>query len=198
MGFIKTLIFLLLVIALAGFAYIYSGSYNIAATAPHSPIAEWIFKTIKNHSIKKHAEGIERPRLNDEAMVRDGFVHYEQMCAGCHGAPGKDPAQGFNPSPPELSDEAEEMSSAELFWIIKNGIKMTGMPAYGPSHSDDELWTIVAFLKTLPDLGEEGYSDMIDTYGDTKIEHDHDHSTETENSETENNVDTESPSETQL
>ena len=157
MGFIKTVIFVFILLIAGGIVFIYSGTYNIAATKPHSLLAEWVFSTTKKYSVKKHSEHIARPKLNDDSLVKKGFDHYENMCAGCHGAPGSEPAEGFNPSPPSLAEEAEELSATELFWVIKNGIKMTGMPAFGLSHSDEEIWSIVAFLKQLPDLTAEDY-----------------------------------------
>lgn len=160
MGFIKTIIFVLILLIVGGIVFIYSGTYNIAATEPHSLLAEWVFNTAKKYSVKKHSEHIARPKLSDDSLVKKGFDHYENMCAGCHGAPGSNPAEGFNPSPPNLTEEAEELSATELFWVTKNGIKMTGMPAFGLSHSDEEIWSIVAFLKQLPDLTEGDYKEL--------------------------------------
>ena len=157
MGFIKTLIFVIIILIIGALIFIYSGTYNVAATNPDSFIVKWVLETTKKYSVKKHSENIERPKLNEASMIREGREHYEDSCEGCHGAPGIDPSEGFNPSPPLLAEEAEELSSAELFWVTKNGIKMTGMPAFGSFKSDDEIWSIVAFLKTLPDLTPETY-----------------------------------------
>jgi len=160
MGFIKTVIFIFILLIAGGIVFIYSGTYNIAATEPHSLLTQWVFNTTKKYSVKKHSEHIARPKLSDDSLVKKGFDHYENMCAGCHGAPGSQPAEGFSPSPPSLTEEVEELSATELFWVTKNGIKMTGMPAFGLSHSDEEIWSIVAFLKQLPDLTEEDYKDL--------------------------------------
>lgn len=160
MGFIKTVIFVLILLIAGLIVYIYSGNYNIAATEPHSLIMEWVFNTTKKYSIRKHAEQIARPKLSDDGLVKKGFDHYEDMCAGCHGSPGVEPARDFNPSPPDLSKKVEKLSSTELFWVTKNGIKMTGMPAFGLSHSDEEIWSIVAFLNQLPDLTQQDYNDL--------------------------------------
>jgi mono/diheme cytochrome c family protein len=81
----------------------------------------------------------------------------------CHGAPGAEPtplARGLNPKPPQLFEEEGHYKAPELFWIIKNGIKLSGMPAWGGSHSDDELWAIVAFLQQLPQLSATEYQSM--------------------------------------
>lgn len=96
-----------------------------------------------------------------KALIEAGFRHYDDMCEGCHGAPGKDQsaaAEGMRPEPPELYHGLEDTSPAELFWVVKHGIKMTGMPAWGVTHSDDELWDLVAFLRHLPELDAATYA----------------------------------------
>ena len=178
---IKTIVILLLILVAASIIYIYSGTYNIAATSPHSGLAEWIFNTTKKYSVRKHAEDIEPPKLDEERLVRAGFSHYDDMCAGCHGAPGSEPAEGFNPSPPDLSEAVPESRPAELFWIIKNGIKMTGMPEFGSTHSDDELWGIVAFTLKLPELTEKQYNILKEETEHTGHEHDHQKINESQN-----------------
>lgn len=85
------------------------------------------------------------------------------MCVGCHGAPNTPPseiADGLNPNPPELANSKKTKPPTELYWIVKNGIKMTGMPAFGPTHTEEELWAIVAFLKKLPELSQDEYQAM--------------------------------------
>jgi mono/diheme cytochrome c family protein len=64
------------------------------------------------------------------------------------------------PQPPVLTDSAKEWSAGELFWIIRNGIKMSGMPAW-PGRSDDDLWNIVAFLQKLPGMSEQDYGTLV-------------------------------------
>jgi mono/diheme cytochrome c family protein len=89
-----------------------------------------------------------------------GFSHYRGMCQECHGGPGVDPedlAKGLNPAPPSLNDAAKDFTASELFWTTKNGIRMTGMPAWAPTHSDEVIWDIVAFLETLPGMSPADY-----------------------------------------
>ena len=157
---IRAFFILICFIILGAVIFIYSGTYNVAATVPHSEIATWVFNTVKMSSVRKHSEGIKEPSLEGEALVREGFEHYDNMCVGCHGAPGTDPAKEFNPAPPALADVVRELRPAELFWIIKNGIKMTGMPESGSTHSDDEIWGIVAFAIRLPEISPEQYKLM--------------------------------------
>lgn len=149
---VKTLLFSFCLVVFLGAGFIYSGDFNVAATSPHWPVTYWAMETVRVHSIKMHAAGIVPPdNLDDQAKVVMGTEHFAAHCAVCHGAPGVpkgEIAEGLYPPPANLAVAAQHYTPAELFWIIKNGIKMTGMPSWS-DHSDDELWGTVAFLKKL-------------------------------------------------
>jgi mono/diheme cytochrome c family protein len=151
-------------VLITGFVVIYAGAYDVAATEPHWPVASWLLETARTRSIKAHAADIQPPAgLDDPAKVLIGVEHYAAHCAVCHGAPGVpkgDIARGLYPRPPDLAKAAPLYSSAELFWIAKHGIKMTGMPAWS-DHSDEELWATVAFLKKLPGMSEQDYARLV-------------------------------------
>jgi len=118
------------VIVTTGFAY--SGLYDVSASSPHSGVVNWLLSTISHASIERHASNVNVPDLSDVSLVRAGSSDFSTMCAGCHGAPGHAPeaiGQGLNPPAPDLAESATHMKPAELFWVIKHGIKMTGMPA---------------------------------------------------------------------
>ena len=113
-----------------------------------------------HRSIKVQSQGLEAPALNNPQLIQAGFDHYREDCTGCHTAPGasiSEFAQGFYPKAPDLAEEALEMSSEQLFWVIKHGIKMTAMPAWGPTHTNEEIWSIVAFVKQLPNISAADY-----------------------------------------
>ena len=156
------LVGVLVLVGLAVAVYVYSGRADVAATSPHWAVTEWVLSTAMERSVEHHAEGIEPPASLDEpARVREGAEAYDAMCVVCHGAPGIEPGpvgQGLEPEPPDLADEAGEWSAAELFWITKHGVRMTGMPAFGPTHSDAEIWDVVAFLQLLPGLSADRYA----------------------------------------
>ena len=100
-------------------------------------------------SVRQQASGIVAPRQASEEEIREGLRFYNEACVYCHGAPGKDPTdigKGIDPEPPYLPDVVARWSSSELFWIAKNGIRMPGMPAFGPTHKDKEIWKVVAFV----------------------------------------------------
>jgi len=143
------------VVLIGGAVFVYSGFYDIGAAAPHWRITHWVMETARVRSIKAHAAGITAPPgLDDLARIPMGTEHLAAHCAVCHRAPGVpkgDIAQGLYPQPPDLAVTAGAYSDGELFWILKHGIKMTGMPAWA-DHSDEELWATVTFLRKLPGM----------------------------------------------
>jgi len=146
-----------------GLVIINSGIISIAATNPHSALTDWVLSTASDNSIRYHAKAVKAQPVTDQKMVTEGFRHYREMCVSCHLAPGiksSEIRKGLMPEPPKLQEAAEEWSPAELFWVIKNGIKMTGMPAWGPTHSDKKLWDTVAFVVQLPKMTAEQYRAM--------------------------------------
>ena len=164
MKILTTLITIVAVVLLGVVGFAYSGLYDVSASSAHSGVVNWLLSTTSDASIERHASDIEVPDLDDEALVLAGINDFNSMCTGCHGAPGQDPeamGQGLNPPAPDLSEEAAEMTPAELFWVTKNGIKMTGMPAWGATHGDDSIWPVVAFMTRLPELDESAYQELL-------------------------------------
>ena len=149
--------------------FVVSGTYNIAAVEPQSAVVNQLFATLRDQSIARHSQDIQPPSLTDPALVQSGFREYHSMCFSCHGAPGHKPSEigrGLNPKPPQLDAEAVQVrGDAELYWIIKNGLRMTGMPAFGPIHEEKELWSIVAFLRRLPEMDAQAYDAMVEAAG---------------------------------
>jgi len=161
---ILTLLIAIILATAGAFGFVYAGIYNISATDPHWPITRWAMETVRTQSIKAHARGITAPAwITDNERAVAGTEHFAAHCASCHGAPGVpagDIANGLYPKPPDLTEAAKEYTPGELFWILKNGIKMTGMPSWS-DHSDDELWGTVAFLEKLPSMSEDDYRKLV-------------------------------------
>ncbi len=158
---IATLVIVTLLAGLGTALFIYSGVYDVSASTPHSRLVEKILEKTMHASIERRARDIQVPDLDSDELRLAGINDFEAMCVGCHGAPGKEPGpagQGLNPSAPKLGESAAHMDPAELFWVTKNGIKMTGMPAWGATHGDEELWPVVALLTALPQLDAEAYA----------------------------------------
>ena len=170
----------LTVLALAGVLFVYSGVYNVAASDNHASITQWALHTAMHQSVKARAGDVTVPRdLVSEARVEKGARAYDQLCAACHLKPGQSDSlirQGLNPMPPSLAREGH-WTAGEQFWIIKHGIKMTGMPGWGETHDDEALWEITAFLQRLPSLSEAQYTALAQprTAGGTPVDDGHDH-----------------------
>jgi len=142
----------------------YRGVFNVAADDEHWGITRRILESVRERSIAARAVDIVVPDLGDEGMIASGAMHYDAMCGGCHLAPGmrrSDLRDGLNPKPPDLARDAGGRAPAERFWIIKHGLKMTGMPAWGRTHDDASLWSIVAFLEQLPKLDAATYRALL-------------------------------------
>jgi mono/diheme cytochrome c family protein len=157
---ILTVIAVVLVEIVAVIIGAYSGIPDVSATRSEGSITDWFLNTTKDHSISSRAANIHVPSLGDSSLIATGFEHYDEMCVTCHGAPGKNPdelALGLNPPAPDLVTSTTDLSPAEMFVIVKNGIKMTGMPAWGTSHPDSAIWAMVAFLQRLQTLTPETY-----------------------------------------
>lgn len=180
MSLIKSFFILVLILVVVAIAGIYSGFYNVAATAPHFGITEWVLETTMERSVEARAKKIEAPVISDQTIIAKGARSYGEMCASCHGEPGNSPsyiAEGLYPKPPDFGKNFTNPKPAELFWITKNGIKDTGMPAFGPTHDDEDLWEVVAFMNKLPDMSEDEYKKLkskAETMGGHDG-HDHDH-----------------------
>jgi mono/diheme cytochrome c family protein len=143
---------------------IYAGLYNIAADVPHTQPVYWLLETAREHSVAARARDVVVPNnLDDANRISRGAGQYAEMCSSCHLAPGMkrtEISQGLYPRAPELRHRSD-LTPAEQFWIIKHGVKMTGMPAWGVTHDDELLWDVVAFVRKLPELTPEQYETMV-------------------------------------
>lgn len=154
------MVVLLVFAGIAGLAtFVGTGVYDVSAGAPHSKPVAWLLESVRKRSIERRAASIEVPLLEDSKWLIEGGPDYAEMCAGCHRQPGKNASElstGLNPQPPDFTRQSTT-SPAEMFWTIKHGIKMTGMPAWGATHDDQRMWAMVAFIRRLPDLTPAQY-----------------------------------------
>lgn len=165
---------LFIIVVLAGVGFIYSGIYPIGADQRHSAVTFWILETLRKRSIANASEDIQVPPLDDPQLLLSGGADYNDMCSGCHLKPGvkeTDMTLGLYPTPPSLIVPPEqhdhghgegghddpEVVARQQFWVIKHGIMASGMAAFGPTHSDERIWAMVAFLRKLPELNETQY-----------------------------------------
>ena len=154
----------LLVLVGAAAVAIYAGLYNIAADVPHPQPIYWLFETVRDRSVAARARDIVVPKdLDDANRISTGAGQYAEMCSGCHLAPGMkrtEISRGLYPRAPELRRKTD-LTPAEQFWIVKHGVKMSGMPAWGVTHDDELLWDVVAFVRKLPELTPEQYETLV-------------------------------------
>lgn len=163
---LRTILALAVLALVVGVIFIYSGAYPVGADVPHSRPVRWLVSTVSDRSVASHARSVQVPsELShpDSATILEGAGQYAAMCSGCHLAPGYDSgetAKGLYPRAPRFA-RGTDLSPAELFWVTKHGIKDTGMPAWGQTHSDEELWPIVAFVGQLGNMSPEEYRAIV-------------------------------------
>lgn len=158
---VATLFVALVLFVVGALAFVYSGLYNVAATDAHLGVVRWVLNTTQERSVAVRADEVPARAVVTPEALAHGFEHYNEMCVACHGAPGVERGEfgkGMNPTPPDLAEEATEWTPEQLFWITKHGIKMAGMPAFGPTHTDEEIWGIVAVVERLPGLSAAEYA----------------------------------------
>lgn len=152
--------------SLAAVVYIATGSFPVGADSGRG-ILDTIAAYTRERSVETADDAIAVPTLTDAKQIALGAQHYNKMCRGCHLAPGMPTNEmrvGMDPRPPKLASR-EHPNAREDFWIIKHGIKMTAMPAWGLTHSDAQIWALVAFLQKLPGMTQEQYASLTSSEG---------------------------------
>ncbi|WP_426664366.1 c-type cytochrome [Rhodanobacter aciditrophus] len=154
---------MLAILAAGTGVFVYSGLYDIGADDHHTRPVFDLLQTLRERSIHRRAEDIKVPDLNDPQLILKGAGQYAAMCTGCHLAPGMDDSElrvGMYPQPPDLAKVRVDPKVA--FWVIKHGIKMSAMPAWGMAgHDDPTIWSMVAFLEKLPGMTPAEYKAIV-------------------------------------
>ena len=138
------------------------GAYDVGADTPHWAITRKAIEIVRDRSIQVRAKQIELPDLQDEQLFLKGAGQYAAMCVNCHLAPGQSDSKirpGLYPKPPNLSEQ--RVDPRTVFWVVKHGLKMSGMPAWGIGHDDATIWSIVAFVTRLPAMSAQQYKDLV-------------------------------------
>ena len=159
----KLFILFLVILGFGGLLIATSGIIPIKASSSHWPITRWFLHFAKERSVATHSLGLEAPPLDEPGLALKGAGHYEFGCRPCHGSPAlarPRVAWQMTPSPPYLPPKVSEWENEELFYIVKHGIRFTGMPAWPAQQRDDEVWAMVAFLRKFPKLNAEEYTRM--------------------------------------
>ena len=153
---------LAIVLVIGAAVFFFGGFYSVAGTVEDPAIVHWALVKVRTASVDRYAHDQPPASINDPASVQAGAKAFSALgCTNCHGAPGVNWAkfsEGLHPDPPDLKEVVGDRSPPQLFWVIKNGINMTGMPSFALAGAkDDEIWSIVAFLKKLPNVSEADY-----------------------------------------
>jgi mono/diheme cytochrome c family protein len=140
----------------------FGGFFSVAASEDDPDLVNWALEYVRTASIARHATVGPTGSLDDSVLMQAGAKSFSQRgCVHCHGGPGVEWSkfsEGLNPGPPDLKDVIDDLAPAEPFWVIKNGIKMTGMPSFGKTEvPDPEIWSLVAFLKRLKTVSDADY-----------------------------------------
>ncbi|ODV14658.1 MAG: cytochrome C [Rhodanobacter sp. SCN 68-63] len=152
----------LVLLAACAAAFVWSGRYDIGADTPHTRPVFALMQTLRERSIRTHAADLAVPDLTDPQLVLKGAGQYAAMCTQCHLSPAMADSEirpGLYPQPPNLS--RVRVDPKQAFWVIKHGIKMSAMPAWGASHDDATIWSMVAFLQKLPGMSAQEYKDIV-------------------------------------
>jgi mono/diheme cytochrome c family protein/ketosteroid isomerase-like protein len=164
---LKTILITLLVLVLLAIGWAWSGLYNVAADASHTRPVFALLELLRERSVALRAAAIDVPLLDEEALIRAGAGNYDAMCSGCHLAPDMaetELSRGLYPAPPNLA-QSSGVDPAAAFWTIKHGLKASGMPAWGRSMQDSDIWGMVALLRKLPQMTAEQYRALVDASG---------------------------------
>ena len=152
---------LALTAALTAAVVVYSGIYDISVTRQHLQPIHSVMEIAMRQSVRRYSKGIDEPPLTDPQMALRGAASFRDNCVQCHGAPGvaqSDIGLSMQPLPGPLVDAQQHWRPRELYWVVRNGIKMTGMPAWQYRMPDAEIWDLVAFMQQLPQLNAAQYA----------------------------------------
>jgi cytochrome c553 len=139
------------------------GFFNVGASSGHWKVTEWFLHFAMRSAVRTYALAVDVPDKLPEHAIQPAAAHYARGCAMCHGAPGEPRTVAVHrmlPQPPDLSQTIHEWTGAELFRIVKHGVRFTGMPAWPAQERDDEVWAMVAFLRRLPSMPPAEYRDL--------------------------------------
>ena len=162
----KRVVWVLLGLGLGGLLVALAGLIPIRASSGHMAITDWLLHTIMRRSVATRSITVPSVPLDDPGLLLQGAGHYRLGCQPCHGAPGQgqpEYARHMTPHPPLFSGDVEEVRSYErddLFYVVRHGVKFTGMPAWPSAHRDDEVWAVVAFLLAMPGMTGAQYEQL--------------------------------------
>ncbi len=153
-NFLLGMLFTLLVVILGGFAYLRLGYAEVRGDVPPSNWERALLFSAAHASVRRRAPELPNPvPPTDENLIAGGKI-YSDECAGCHGAVGKpdQTSDSLYPPIPQLPVVGTDYSEAQIFWVAKHGVRLSGMFANGKWDSDQKLWTVAAYIKRIKSL----------------------------------------------
>lgn len=151
---------------MAGGLYVFLARHGFSARAKPLAAEEFVARRLRGLAIPARAGNLRNPVVPTPENLRDGRIHFADHCASCHGNDGSGDTQiGRNlyPKAPDMRKaETRRLTDGELFTIIKNGVRFTGMPAWGEGtvEDDESSWKLVAFIRHLPELTPDEIEEM--------------------------------------
>lgn len=130
------------------------GYSQIGADSAPSAIEAAVLQSAVRHSVRRSAADVPSPPPASEDALVEGGKLYVAGCEGCHGrlgGPFREDHDHFPPIP-QLPYVGTQYAEPQLYWIVKHGIRMTSMSAYGPFYSEKQLWSLAAFLRRINNL----------------------------------------------
>ena len=154
---------LAILVAIGAGVFFFGGFFNVSGAEEDPGVVQWALAFVRKASIERHATDTPPISLDDAATIQAGARAYVAAgCVNCHGGPGNIKwqkfSEGMHPYPADLKDSAGELTAPQIFFVVKNGIKFTGMPSFGSEGvSDHDIWTIAAFVKKWPSVSEADF-----------------------------------------
>ncbi len=168
-----TLAVLLVIALVAGIATLPN---RFVATAAPGRIETAVALRVRNLSIPGDAARARNPIASHPDAWRAGGAHFEDHCAVCHNTDGRGGGEigpNLNPRAPDLtSARTQHLTDGQLYYIITNGVRWTGMPAFGQEHTPEETWQLVSFIRRLPKLTPDEIEQLEKAAGDPEPAHD--------------------------
>ncbi|HKW90219.1 MAG TPA: cytochrome c [Candidatus Acidoferrales bacterium] len=148
-----TVIAVIAIVVIVAGAWTAFATFNLSAL-PEPSAAETYFATKGKHMLVHRAAAIAGAPADAKAAAEEGDKYFGVDCSMCHGATGRKPTDNGRWMYPRAIDlgsaETQSYSDRELFWIVKNGIRLSGMPAFGKMETDEHIWELVEYIRTMP------------------------------------------------
>jgi len=163
----RGILILLVLVLVAGIVVVVMASIlhnGLSARATPTMIERMIARNARRLAIPASAQALKNPVTPSTESLQEARMHFADHCATCHGNDGSGDTmigRGLYPKPPDLRQpETQKLSDGELFWVIENGVRFTGMPAFSSPGMQEESWKLVHFIRHLPQLTEEERLEM--------------------------------------